>query len=69
MLSRSIVILCKIILAIFILIFLISSYLLGMMFVNGDYMISICFAIFMVISYFMNEKMLEKLDLMSGDDE
>jgi len=69
MLSRSIVILCKIILAIFILIFLISSYLLGMMFVNGDYVISICFAIFMVISYFMNEKMLEKLDLMSGDDE
>lgn len=69
MLSRSIVILCKIILAIFILIFLISSYLLGMMFVNGDYMISICFAIFMVISYFMNEKLLEKLDLMSGDDE
>jgi hypothetical protein len=40
-----------------------------MMFVNGDYMISICFAIFMVISYFMNEKLLEKLDLMSGDDE
>lgn len=69
MLSRSIVILCKIILAIFILIFLISSYLLGMMFVNGDYVISICFAIFMVISYFMNEKLLEKLDLMSGDDE